>query len=77
MEYLCNGKQNPVKIYRYLFVLAIFIGPFMTVSSVWTIADIFNGLMALPNLVALLVLGGLIGKETKEYFAKQKSLKVE
>ena len=77
VEYLCNGKQNLVKIYRYLFVLAIFIGPFMTVSSVWTIADIFNGLMALPNLVALLVLGGLIGKETKEYFATQKSLKVE
>ena len=76
VEYLCNGKQNLVKIYRYLFVLAIFIGPFMTVSSVWTIADIFNGLMALPNLVALLVLGGLIGKETKEYFAKQKALKV-
>lgn len=77
VEYLCNGKQNLVKIYRYLFVLAIFIGPFMTVSSVWTIADIFNGLMALPNLVALLVLGGLIGKETKEYFAKQKAPKVE
>ena len=76
VEYLCNGKQNLVKIYRYLFVLAIFIGPFMTVSSVWTIADIFNGLMALPNLVALLVLGGLIGKETKEYFAKQKAPKV-
>lgn len=76
VEYLCNGKQNLVKIYRYLFVLAIFIGPFMTVSAVWTIADIFNGLMALPNLVALLVLGGLIGKETKEYFAKQKALKV-
>ena len=77
VEYLCNGKQNLVKIYRYLFVLAIFIGPFMTVSSVWTIADIFNGLMALPNLVALLVLGGLIGKETREYFAKQKAPKVE
>ena len=76
VEYLFNGKQNLVKIYRYLFVLAIFIGPFMTVSAVWTIADIFNGLMALPNLVALLVLGGLIGKETKEYFAKQKAPKV-
>ncbi len=72
VEYLFNGKQRIVKIYRYLFVLAIFIGPFMTVSAVWTIADIFNGLMALPNLVALIVLGGLIGKETKEYFANQK-----
>ena len=76
VEYLAGGKQNLVKIYRYLFVMAIFIGPFMTVSAVWTIADIFNGLMALPNLVALLVLGGLIGKETKEYFAKQKAPKV-
>ena len=36
--------------YRFLYILAIFIGPFMTVEAVWTIADIFNALMALPNL---------------------------
>ena len=40
----------------------------MTVSAVWTIADIFNGLMALPNLVAILALSGVIVKETKSYF---------
>ena len=70
VEYLSKGKQAPVKIFRYLYVLAVLIGPFMTVKAVWTLADIFNGLMALPNLVALLALGGLIGRETKAYFKK-------
>ena len=40
--------------YRFLYILAIFIGPFMTVEAVWTIADIFNALMAIPNLIAVL-----------------------
>ena len=42
----------------------------MTVAAVWTIADIFNGLMALPNIVALLVLNGVIVAEVKKYLAK-------
>lgn len=70
VEYLSKGKQAPVKIFRYLYVLAVLIGPFMTVKAVWTLADIFNGLMALPNLVALIALGGLIGRETRAYFKK-------
>ena len=44
----------------------------MTVSAVWTIADIFNGLMALPNLVALIALSGVCAAETKKYFDKLK-----
>ena len=40
----------------------------MTVSAVWTIADIFNGLMAIPNLIALVVLSGVVVAETKVYF---------
>ena len=47
-----------VKIFRYIYILAIFIGPYMTVKAVWTIADIFNGLMALPNMIALFALKG-------------------
>ena len=39
----------------------------MTISAVWTIADIFNGLMALPNLIAIVALSGVIASETK-YF---------
>jgi AGCS family alanine or glycine:cation symporter len=44
----------------------------MTVSAVWTIADIFNGLMAFPNLIALVALSGVVVAETKKYFSKQK-----
>lgn len=67
LEYLSNGNQKLVKGYRWLYILAIFIGPFMTVSAVWTIADIFNGLMAVPNLIALVALNGVVVAETKKY----------
>ena len=72
LEYLTGGNMKVVKGYRWLYILAIFIGPYMTVSAVWTIADIFNGLMALPNLVALVALNGVIVAETKKYFEKLK-----
>lgn len=67
LEYLTNGKQKAVKAYRWLYILAVFIGPFMTVKAVWTIADIFNGLMAIPNLIALVALSGVVVAETKIY----------
>ena len=67
LEYLSNGNQKLVQGYRWLYILAIFIGPFMTVSAVWTIADIFNGLMAIPNLIALVALNGVVVAETKKY----------
>lgn len=72
LEYLTGGNMKVVKGYRWLYILAIFIGPYMTVSAVWTIADIFNGLMALPNLVALVALNGVVVSETKKYFEKLK-----
>lgn len=67
LEYLSGGKQKVVKVYRWIYILAIFIGPFMTVKAVWTIADIFNGLMALPNLIAMVALSGVVVAETKKY----------
>lgn len=70
LEYLSGGRQRVVKAYRWLYILAIFIGPFMTVEAVWTIADIFNGLMALPNLIAILALNGVVVAETKKYLGK-------
>lgn len=72
LEYLTNGKQMVVTAFKWLYILAVFIGPFMTVSAVWTIADICNGLMAFPNLVALLALNGDVISETKSYFARLK-----
>jgi AGCS family alanine or glycine:cation symporter len=70
LEYLTGGKMGIVKTYRWLYILAVLIGPFLTVSAVWTIADIFNGLMAIPNLIALLALGGVVVAETKSYFSR-------
>lgn len=71
LEYLTNGNLSVVQCYRWLYILAIFIGPYMTVSAVWTIADIFNGLMAIPNLIALVALSGVVVAETKSYFVKR------
>jgi len=72
LEYLTGGKMKAVKVYRWLYILAVFIGPYMTVSAVWTIADIFNGMMAFPNMIALFALSGVVAKETKEFFAAKK-----
>ena len=67
LEYLSGGNQKLVKGYRWVYILAIFIGPYMTVSAVWTIADIFNGLMAIPNLIAIVALSGVVVAETKKF----------
>lgn len=72
VEYIVGDRKGVLKGYRWLYILAIFIGPFMTVSAVWTIADIFNGLMAFPNLIALVALSGVVVSETKKYFDKLK-----
>lgn len=69
LEYL-TGKMSIVKVYRWVYILAVLAGPFITVSAVWTIADIFNGLMAIPNLIALLALNGVVVAETRSYLKK-------
>ena len=69
LEYLCGGNKRALSVYRCLYIAAVFVGPYLTVSSVWSIADIFNGLMAFPNLIALFLLGGAVSKETKDYFS--------
>lgn len=73
LEYLTGGKMKSVKVYRWLYIIAVFIGPYMTVSAVWTIADIFNGMMAIPNMIALFALSGVVAKETKDFFTRRKN----
>ena len=75
LEYLSGGNMKHVKVYRWIYILAVFIGPYMTVSAVWTIADIFNGLMAIPNMIALFALSGVVVKETKDFFARHNAQK--
>lgn len=73
VEYLFNRNRSVVQGYRWLYILAVFIGPYMTVAAVWNIADIFNALMAFPNLIALLALNGVVVRETKDYIGRLKA----
>lgn len=76
LEYLSGGNLKSVMTYRWLYIIAVFIGPYMTVSAVWTIADIFNGLMAIPNMIALITLSGVVVAETRSYFTRMKNGKL-
>ena len=71
IEYLAGRSQKARKIligiYRALFIAAVFIGSVLSLSVVWNLADIANALMAIPNLVAILLLSGVIARETKKY----------
>ncbi|MGC4429286.1 sodium:alanine symporter family protein [Streptococcus suis] len=70
IEFLFGTKA--ILPYRLLFVAMVALGGFLKLDLIWTIADIVNGLMALPNLIALLALSPVIIKETRQYFAKKK-----
>ncbi len=69
IEFLLS--ERAVKPYRVVFALFVGIGAVAELNTVWTMADIFNGLMAFPNLVGLLALTPIIVKETHDYFQKR------
>lgn len=77
LEYLSGGKKKAVMVFRWLYILAVFIGPYMTVKAVWTISDIFNGCMAIPNMIAIFALSGIVAKETKNFFERRKKGEIE
>ena len=64
-EYLWGPRV--VAPYRWLWVVAVMLGSVLSLPIVWTFADIANGLMAIPNLITLLVLTGVIIAETRTY----------
>ncbi len=65
VEYL--GGEKYVKVYRFLWIVAVFIGTVVNLKIVWDISDLMNALMALPNLISLILLSGVIARETKYY----------
>ncbi len=65
-EYLVNNRKA-ILVYRILFSLVVFVGAVQELGLVWDISDIFNALMAVPNLISMLVLSGVIAKETFRY----------
>lgn len=64
-EYLL-GKRS-LLIYKVIFIAIVVVGPVLPLTLVWDIADILNALMAVPNLIAVLLLSGVIAKETKKW----------
>ena len=70
LSYLTGSNKTATTIFRWLYVAAVFVGPYLTVEAVWNIADIFNGLMALPNVIALIALSGVVASETKDFFSR-------
>lgn len=56
LRYLTGGRESAVRLYRFFYILAVAIGPYLTVSAAWEMADILNALLAFPNLTALLLL---------------------
>ena len=65
MKFLFGAKAVPM--YQIIVVLFIFAGSMLQVNLVWELADLFNGLMVLPNLIALIGLGKLASKAFEEY----------
>ena len=65
MEYL-KGKRWML-VYRGIFIAMVFVGAVVHLSMVWNLADIANALMAIPNLISLIFLSGIIAKETQKY----------
>ncbi len=71
VEYLAGHNRKAGKImiavYRVIWIVAVFLGSVLSLSVVWNLADIANALMAIPNLLAILLLSGVIVRETRKY----------
>ena len=69
IEYLLG--ERIVFPYRIVYVIFVGVGALLKLNLVWALADVFNGLMAIPNLIGLLVLSPVIIQETRNYFQNQ------
>jgi len=73
VQYLFGDKG--IKVFQAIFVVVVVVGCVSPLSVVWDMADTFNGLMAIPNFIALFALSGVVAAETKKYFGNKDNLK--
>jgi AGCS family alanine or glycine:cation symporter len=71
IEYLFGSRA--IRIYRIIFIAAVIVGAMTKLEFVWNFSDLMNGLMALPNLIALLLLSKVVKEETERYFSNAES----
>lgn len=75
LEYLVGMQRRKVVLfYRLLYVSMVAVGPYLSISLIWNLADAVNGLMAFPNLIALVLLSPVVAKTTKEFLDRQKKV---
>lgn len=72
IEYLFHKNHTAIMIYRVVYVAMVFVGAVGNLDLIWNISDTMNGLMAIPNLIGIIGLSGIVVKLTKDYFAKVK-----
>jgi AGCS family alanine or glycine:cation symporter len=65
VNYIEGRRMN--RFYRLLYIVALFFGSIISLDIIWNIADTMNALMAIPNLIALLLLSGVAARETRNY----------
>ena len=66
--YLFPRSKKIIPIYKTLYIGAVFLGSILNLNTVWAFCDLFNGLMAIPNLIALILLSPEIRQKTREFF---------
>ena len=71
-EYLFGIKS--IKVYQFIYVLVVVAGATLDLNLIWQVADTLNGLMAIPNLIAVLALSGIVVKLTREHFEGKRRL---
>ena len=68
--YVNISLSKSINIYRLVFVAFVYVGATVSLALVWDFADLMNGLMAIPNLIGIFLLGRIIKAETDRYFKK-------
>ena len=71
-----KGQKIATIVFKVAYVLLVIVAAVMDNTLAWEISDTFNGLMALPNLIGLVFMSGLVAKITKNYFDRKKGLNV-
>ncbi len=72
-----KGRKISILVFKIVYVLLVIVAAIMNAELAWAISDTFNGLMALPNLIGLVIMSGLVVKIVKNYFARNKGEEVE
>ena len=72
VHYIFRKRKNAVTIYRIVYVAMVFIGAVGNLTTIWSISETMNGLMAIPNLIGIIGLYKVVAKLTKDYFSGKK-----